>query len=160
MAAWTHYWRKDTVAREREAVDAGERSDLLDHAASNAFRRRGVTAGDDLYVISFSDGELYVIGHMLIDRVVGHDEARRALDYKPWAADDHALARRSGATRFHFDAVVPEDRMKDVAFVAPDGTVGVARDHRGNPDPQTFRGVREVTPSTARLFDGLLNGAG
>jgi hypothetical protein len=47
--------------------------------------------------------------------------------------------------------------MRKIKFIGSDGSVLPPRRNRhGHVDPQTFRGVRETTATTASLFDSYL----
>ena len=50
---FTHYWANHTWHDYRQTAAEGE---LLDYAASNLFRRRGVKTGDSVYVVTVMQG--------------------------------------------------------------------------------------------------------
>jgi hypothetical protein len=130
----------------------------LAHTASDQFRARGVAPGDAVYVVSFHRGVLRVLGRLDVDRVVTRTQAQRALGTQNlWEAADHLLGKPGTVMRYQPDAVVPSADLRRLEFVSPDGTInGVVYNRHGNVDPQSFRSLREVTPATAGLFDGIL----
>ena len=157
MSYFTHYWSAPTVEDQRTLAESGATSDVLDHTASNQFRSRGTGPGDSLYVISFSKSVLRVIGKMTVGQVVSQEEAERILPYKLWEADDHCIAIPGSEGMLRFDVSVSEPQLAGIEFVSASGlVVGPARGNDGRVDPQTFRGVREITPTTATLFDSGL----
>jgi hypothetical protein len=156
MTNFTHYWTATTLAAQRAISRPGER---LEHCAGNLFRARHVRHGDRVYIVSFSRRDLRLVARMTVDRIVSESEAYRILQpsYGLWEADEHVLALPGSDTEIHFDLLVPAKSVAAIRFLGADGTSNPpAVNRNGNVDPQTFRGVREITPSTAAAFDRLL----
>ena len=103
-AALTRYWRNDTWNQAADYSDAGDR---LDHAAGNQFSSRGVERGDDIYVISVFEGNMYLLGRMQVDRICDQEEAERLMDRELWSASEHVIARDEG-TPMDFERKVGE----------------------------------------------------
>ena len=151
MANWTHYWQKATL------FDSMNLSlTKLDHTASNIFRDRGVSPGDRVYVISCIGGKFYVLGRAVVDRIVDQNTAARNLPYRPWEASDHILTKPATRTALTFNTTLPMSQVKDLEFISSRGLTYPKFTDKGLPDRQTFRGVREVTDSTAAIFDKAL----
>jgi hypothetical protein len=156
MTAWTHYWTHETVENARHSIANGA-PDRLKHAAGNMFRKRGVSSGDTVYIVNLYHGDLRVIGRQTVQAVVNQRKAEQMLGTKDlWKADDHLVALPGSETRHHFDAVVSQSKVGHMDFVTQAGPTGVAYNRTGGVDQQTFRGVRELTPATAKLLDGVL----
>jgi hypothetical protein len=68
--AFTHYWKNSTWERN----DKG--NNLLGHTASNLFKKRGVEAGDSIFIVTIEAGQLYVGCVLQVDRVVGRRAAQ------------------------------------------------------------------------------------
>lgn len=151
MTAWTHYWTKKTAQTELQQPGP------LDHTASNLFRRRGVDRGDRVYVISFWDGTLKVLGRLDVGRVVDQAQAERICGQQLWDAEDHVMAKPGSSTSLGL-AVVQSSDLDKIEFLTANGnTVGVKYNRSGNVERQSFRSpVREITATTARLFDQTL----
>jgi hypothetical protein len=113
---------------------------------------------DTVYVISFFDGVLYVVGSLDVDLIVSEAKARAILRTSNlWHADEHAVAKKGGSSRARFDSPISQSDMRKIKFIGSDGSVLPPRRNRhGQVDPQTFRGVREITATTASLFDSYL----
>jgi hypothetical protein len=129
----------------------------LRHAASNAFNERGLGTGDKLYVWSFVEGCLLLIGRMEVDAVVSFQEAVRRLGTNNFSSTlrDHAIARV--CTNKQFGNEVPLSIIRQLGFISPNGEVSPPKFRaEGEPDPQTFRGVRQLTLASAKLLDALL----
>jgi hypothetical protein len=98
---------------------------------------------------------IQLIGKILVDQVVDEDEAKRQLGPDVWEAPDHLLAREP-VCRYRFDVFIPIGMLTQLEFVHNGGTLSLKFDREGNVDRQTLRGLREITASTAGLFDSLL----
>ena len=69
MCFWTNHWLHRSW---RDDVNAEYKP--LCHAASNTFRRRGVSPGDMVYIVSLADGQLLLGGRMTVKQIVSRDE--------------------------------------------------------------------------------------
>jgi 5-methylcytosine-specific restriction protein A len=151
---FTHYWSNDTWRYHASTATPGE---LLDHAAGNLFRTRGIAPDDSVYVVTVRHGALYLLAKMRVAMVCDVDEAAAALETSPellWNADDHVVA--DAATPLAFDRQVPEDITTSLLFVGGGEEKPVKFNRRGALDQQTMRGVRELSPASAALLDTLL----
>jgi hypothetical protein len=72
---FTHYWTNTTADRARD-----ESGELLDYAAGNVFRTRGVKPGDRVYVVTVRDARLFLIARMKVAKVCSIGQAADALD--------------------------------------------------------------------------------
>ena len=152
---FSQLWTGEEFRRFCENPDGRARA--LVHAASNRFHERQVSQGDFLYIWCFNRGRLLLIGRMEVDRVVDYDEARQRLQASDFSDSltDHAIAR--SRTKAQADNEVPLRVIRQLAFVSPKGDVKPPKFRSSNgPDPQTFRGVRQLTPASAALLDSLL----
>jgi hypothetical protein len=129
------------------------------HAASNQFRARGVRVGDSLYVVSCFGGQLYLLGRLdvayLLGPVEAADHAGEELELFDWA-QDHAFAADNNIGPVYFDLIVPEATIRRMQF--ENGRPLAMRPGPGGqePDPQTFRGLRQLTEASACLLDDEL----
>ena len=153
MSFFTHYWTGETFKREAQ----GPVGDMV-HTAGNQFTSRGVMPGDTVYVISFLHGVLYVVGSLAVDLIVPKAKARVILGTSDlWSADEHVIAKKGGSSRARFDSPISQSDIQEVEFIGSDGSVlPPKRNRHGQIDPQTFRGVREITATTASQFDSYL----
>jgi hypothetical protein len=152
---FTHYWSNATW--RREAI----RLDDLDHTAGNQFRKKGIRAGDVIYIITVIDGKIFLGGKLVVDQVVGQQMAAEILDKWPgalWNAKEHVIADdEEYLYSFDPDNEVPWDIAKGICVKHSDGQRGLKRTRDGSGiDPQTIRGVCELTKFSAAQFDRLL----
>lgn len=151
---YTHYWANQTCEFYKQLGYTGE---SLDHIASNLFRKRGVRRGDNIYVITVTDGQLYLLGKLEASKICSVDEAAKDLNCKPedlWEADDHIVA--SQATPIDFSLKVPLNITQSLRFIG-DGTKKPLKFKSPTKlDQQTLRGVRELDSISAAALDKLL----
>jgi hypothetical protein len=107
-------------------------------------------------VISNFGDNFYVLGRLIVDRIVDQRTAAKELPYQPWFADDHLMAVKTKRTAMRFDVTLPLSVVRKLEFVSKAGIVLPKLTAAGTPDRQTFRGVREITNSTAAIFDRAL----
>lgn len=154
MRFWTQYWKQERWNTERD-----EWLEVLDHTASNAFRKRGVSSGDRIYTISLSAGELPLGGRIVVDRIVDQLEAEK--HYKNpdlWIADDHVIGDRNNGTPLKVYRKLHSSVSKRLQFKnnATD-TSPLVFLATGQLDNQTARGIRELTADSAAIFDRVLS---
>lgn len=152
--AFTHYWANDTWRTYARTATTGE---LLDHAASNQFRERGVTAGDAVYIVTVFHGFLHLLTRLEAERVCDAETAAAQLGCGAadlWDAADHIVAR--AAVPSDFERSVAPEVAADLRFVTVAGPTSLKWRAPEVIDPQTLRGVRELTPASAALLDALL----
>lgn len=154
MRAFTHYWR-NTLVEER--ID--ETSDEpLEYVTDRRFATRGVSVGDEIFVVSIKDHRLFLIGKLAISHVTGDDaEAARLLgrtpeDVRPGLT--YLIASR--ATPMRAACVVPLEIIARLRFHSASGTQLPKIRPDGTLDPQTLRTPRELTELAATALDKLL----
>jgi hypothetical protein len=159
MAYFIHPWTRQTLEYHAELIERGTVPREVDHTASNMFRARGVTPGDTMYIVSWTEGALYVHGRLVVDRVVDQVTAEVDQGMDLWEADDHVLARPGTATLFVIEQI-PDTVLRKLEFIRPDGTATTpALNRSGNVDHQGFRTVRQLAPGSANELDRILNAA-
>ena len=70
--SWTCHWRHSTWR-----PDVNAEGEPVRCAGGNNFRKRGVSVGDSVYVVSLAGGQLYLGGRMTVRAVVSRAEAAR-----------------------------------------------------------------------------------
>jgi hypothetical protein len=145
MRFWTVYWRRDTVEGMMPLRGPCE------HTAGNRFVSSGVRPGDRVFVTSFFDGELHLIGAMTVEQIVDQKTAnRRYSGTNLWKARDHLIALSpKHRTRRRADRVLSKAQLRRIPYVTyrPDGRV----------EPQVFRyQPRKISSGTAALFERVL----
>lgn len=126
----------------------------LMHAGSDRFLARGMRPGDVLFVWSVIAGRLMLLGRITIGEILDLTSAvKRLKDTSLIDLRDHIIARDPQPKRF--DCEVPRELIRELRFVSKSDPE-VKWNRRGEPDPQSFRGVRELTAASANALDRLL----
>ena len=149
---WTCYW---TSATWKPSINT--EGELVNGSGSNSFTTRGVSPGDVAYIVSVSDGQLFLGGRMTVKKIVTRAQAVRLLgsrnlyDADEWIVDPdeegtpldlHRRLSPSVTKQLRFQS---KSSTKELCFVSPTEL-----------DRQAIRGVRELTPESALLFDRIL----
>lgn len=148
---WTCHWQfrlwRDDVNTEFEPIDG---------CGSSKFGERGVALGDSLYIVSLSDGHLYLGGRMPVKRIVPRAEAVRILRSDTlYDADEWVIDEDKSGTPLHLH--LASEVTRQIAWIMADGSERGLRfvDER-NLDVQATRGVRQLTPESAELLDRII----
>src|ERR1035437_2524139 len=148
---WTTYWREKywAVNEEHEAVQS----------SGGSFRKRGVSIGDVLYIISQRFGQLLVGGRMTIGRIVTREEAARIRKRKDlYNADEWVIGQKGSGTAFRQHRQLAPEITKQLRFVSGESATGkpLLFVNDRNLDRQTTRIVRELTAESAALLDEII----
>ena len=155
MRFFTQYCQNEDWFAEQQRLENNLPGRFFNHTASSLFRKRGVAAGDQLYLLTVISGRLYLAGKMEIGEIVFLAEAtRRFAGKRLFQVPDHLFARR----------VTPLDYTRDVSlqitarllFFKGGRPATLKFSKPGWLDSQTLRGVREMTEEAAEMLNGLL----
>lgn len=149
MCHWQFkYWRDD-VNREFEPVNA---------AGSNLFKQRGVDRGDRLFVVSLSEGQLYLGGRMIVDAIVPRTTAvRRTGDDRLYDASEWVLGRRGTGSRLDLHRRLAPGVTRSLRLLSPNGAErSLFFDTQTDLNVQATRGVNELTLESADLLDEII----
>jgi hypothetical protein len=138
----------------------------LQHTASNVFRDRGVRRGDTIFVAEVVDGQLALIGRMVVGEILTRGEARKLLGPDVWDAQDHLIAA-PGASEITWGRRLEADDVADLRFLQKTGRVGrdglptyrttkLKLGADGRLDAQTTRTVRRLTAGSAALLEARI----
>jgi hypothetical protein len=155
MKFFTQYCPNEQWFYEQSLLENNPQAQLLNHTASSMFRRRGVSAGDHLYIVTVLSGCLYLAGKMEIGEIVSFEEASRRLNDKNlFKASDHLLASR--VTALDYMRNVPWQITVRLRFFRGRRLASLKFTKPGQLDTQTLRGIRQMPEETARTLDNLL----
>jgi hypothetical protein len=138
----------------------------LKHTASDVFRDRGVQRGDAVFVAEVVNGQLQLIGRLVVADVLSKKQAQKKLGYAVWDAQDHVIAA-PGASPITYGRRVEPDVAAELRFRQKTGRVsgdGVPKyrltklkfNSDGRLDAQTTRTVRRLTEESAARLEDLL----
>lgn len=149
---YTHYWTNNTWEYNKKYY--GE--ETLIHIAGNLFKKRGVSKGDIIYVVTVIKGKLYICGKLVVGKICSVTEAARILNCTPenlWEASEHIIA--SEATKIDFNLRIPLELTQKLKFKSHANSKPLLFKSYDYLDQQTLRGVRELDPISIIEIDEL-----
>jgi len=150
---WITYW--DSDSRKRSENNTNER--FFEHTAGNGFKKRGVSPGDAVYVVSMSTGSLLLGGKMIVDKVVDRKTAMRIKkDKNLYLGDEHLIGVKGKSTPLNFRRQVPLTITKRLRFVSETSPLLKFIHGTNKLDNQTLRAVRELTKDSAIRLDHFM----
>jgi len=147
---WTSYWKRQNWPVNEEYGHL--------RRSRGAFRKRGVSIGDVLYIISQRAGQLLLGGRMTVGRFVAREEAVRISQRNLYDTGEWVVAQEGSGTLLRPYRQLMPDLTKRLRFGSGGSALGKALlfiDDR-NLDPQTTRGVRGLTTASATLLDDAI----
>lgn len=149
---WTCHWRFHCWR-----PDINQEGCPVCSCGSNSFRKRGVSLGDIVYIISLREGHLYLGGRMLVKRIVSRPEAVRLLhtdnlyDAEEWVVDPEQTG-----TLLHLHRRLSPGLTRQLRFESKGGPRPPCFISDSELDNQATRGVRELTAESAALLDRII----
>lgn len=153
---FTHFWSD-------EFCDTRYRSGLsgapLDYTAGEGFRAAGLEPDDTLYIISVYDGQMMLIGRLVVGRILdSYNEALALLGPDVEQAQEYALAAEDTGTPQYFTRQLMMEETGDLRFLAPDGSSKPLKfADNDEVDVRGLGGLHEIPPASAVLLDQVLS---
>jgi hypothetical protein len=144
-------WSRPQVELERRSLQG---SQTLDHTANTQFRKRGVEAGDRVYVLATQGGRLVLVGRLTVDHVVDQREADRYFGRPVYEAPDHLIGV---GTALSLDRLVPEPIAR--AIQRESGRRLKIDSDEYRVDANSLRTTGRITEESAALLERLLDAA-
>jgi hypothetical protein len=150
---WTFHWQNNTWR-----PDVNTAYELIDHSAGNNFTKRGVSRGDIVYIVTISEGYLYLGGLMRVKSIVNHKTAVKHFHHDNlFEAEEHLIADMEFSTPLHLYRRLAPALTKRLRFVSKSGPQGLKFTSATQLDGQTTRSVRELTLESAGLLDRIIS---
>jgi hypothetical protein len=148
---WTCYWMfsswRTDINGEGPVCSSG----------SNTFRKRGVSVGDVAYVVSLKAGQLYLGGRMTVREIVSRSEMLRLWKSDNlYNAEEWIVDPEQKGTLLHLHRRLSPILTKQLWFESKAGPRALKFVSDTKLDNQAIRGVRELTPDSAALFDRII----
>lgn len=124
---------------------------------SNSFRKRGVSVGDSVYIISLNAGQLYLGSRMAVKQIVSRQEAVTLLntdnlyDAREWIVDPE-----ESGTLLHLHRRLSPALTRQLRFVSGSNRKEPCFVSDTELDNQATRGVREIALESATLLDRII----
>lgn len=142
---WTCHWRSSVweVNKEYEPIDC---------SGSNLLKKRGVKAGDTVFIVSLRNGRLLLGGSMIVKDVVRRKVAvRRKRTTNLWPAKWIAMGKEG--TQLHLHRRLTSSLAKELRFISKSGKLAsLSFADRGQIDNQATRRILELTSDSAVLL--------
>ena len=109
-----------------------------------------------VYVVTPTDGQLFLGGKMTVDRIVGHDEAVRLFDETIYQADEHLIGVSGSGTPLNLHRCLSPliaRRLRYQSSTGPKPLFFISETKIGN---QATRNVLEWTQETAQFLDNVI----
>jgi len=148
---YTHCWKSTIQRTDAEGA-------LLCHDAGRGFKKKGITTGDRIYIVTVSQGQPYLIAAFTVaEPPISYDEACQRLSNNLWNEDDpdHLIAQPGSETPMRFKRAIPLEMARRLRFYSPEGEKALKFISENAIDKQTLRGVRRLTADSAGLLDTL-----
>ncbi|MDT8324719.1 MAG: hypothetical protein RRA94_11435, partial [Bacteroidota bacterium] len=153
---FTVFW-SDTYCEER--YRAGVSGEALSHLAGEGFAAAGIAGGDVVYVISAYDGQFLLVARLVVEHVLDSYEAAQNLSEEDVEiASEYLIPQVGTATPQYFTRQLRWEEVGDLRLLSGDGTpkpLKFAGDEAI--DEEAVHGVREVSESSAMLFDEAIS---
>ena len=149
---WTYHWQFRLWRTKHNPEGGPVRS-----SGSNSFRKRGVSVDDTVYVISLGGGQLYLGGRMLVQDIVTRSAAMRHLKRRNLhSAKQWILGSESAGTPLHLRRRLSPALTKQLRFILREGPRAPLFVSNSKLHNQATRGIREITPESAALFERII----
>jgi hypothetical protein len=143
MNAYLSYSKPDQVDWEDPS------SDIIDYSASQQYHK--VRAGDQVYILTSSEGKMFLVGRIIVDYVVGRQEASTRLGCTPEYEADYYILPAPG-TAAPVVLIECEDALRQLYVVSGGRPERIKEPITG----QRFQAMREISPGSATILDDLL----
>ncbi len=133
---------------------------MLERSGSNNFTLRGVAKGDRVYIVSIRDGLLLLGGRITVNNIMSREEAIRSTGEANLfdGAREWILGAKLGGTPLNLHRQISPELARELRFVTPKSGAlkGLAFRNTQDLDPQTTRGIRELTRESADLMEEII----
>ena len=147
---YTHYWSSTLQRPDEEGTPCC-------HTAGSGFKKKGITTGDRIYIVTVRHGQLNLIGAFTVaEQPISYEEACQRLPYNPWKAPEHLIARPGSETPISYSRTIPLETAKRLRFDSSGGEKALKFISANIIDKQTLRGIRRLTDASAWLLEAFV----
>ena len=141
------YWKPETASDHIKQDHA-----ILEHSASNQYGR--VQTGDTIWIVTVRDGDLYLLGNILVSKVVTHEEASKIFNAEDiWKARYHILCERDSAQPIR--NILISHLSEHLRFKSTSGKNRLNM-LNGKVNPQQFQTMRILEPASTELLHKII----
>jgi len=130
-------------------------SSNLDFVSGSGFDYVGISVGDSIYVVTASEGDLFLVGRMQVGGYLNYQQAKERLKEAPPRVQEYLWGRQG--TRIRLDRKLPSTIVRRLRFHGKGGadiesTFGLRFVSGTKVDVRALRGVRRLTNESAALL--------
>jgi hypothetical protein len=152
MAAFTYLWKNEC----RMNMMGRQEGRPTWIAAGNVFTQRGVREGDAVYILVVHEGDVYLIGRMVVVRVWAREDWDAEHD-TPNLWEGNEVIEGRDETPMDFHRTIPPDVLRRLLFGDGLKLAKGLNIKRGKlAEPQSLRSVRQLDRDSATALDRLL----
>jgi hypothetical protein len=141
------YWKPETASNNISCGDG-----LLAHSASNQYGR--LVVGDTVWIVTVRDGDLYLLGRILVAQLMDREEAARVLrSQNLWDAKYHICCKHGTAQALK--EIFVSHLAADLRFETRNGNNHLDL-KKGKVNPQQLQTMRLLDPSVVGLLKDAL----
>lgn len=139
--------------------DINNEGELISCSAGNTFRKRGVSSGDVVFVVSLVEGQLMLGGRMVVGQILtNRDEAIKLIDNENlYEADEYLVSVEKSGTPLRLRRQLEPSVTKRLRFQLKAGPKAPFFVSETKLDNQATRGTRELTEESALLLDAIID---
>ncbi|MFC1871378.1 hypothetical protein ACFLYF_03145 [Chloroflexota bacterium] len=145
------YWSPKT------AKDVLKREDILDHVASDQLKRASI--GDVIWVVTVYDGELFLLGKLIVDTITDRTGAMKRLGRKDvWGNKNHYGVAIRGKEE-PLKKISLRNEIRKLVFISSNVKSNRLNiDDKGNVNAQQLQTMRILDNASAHLLDQIWKG--
>ena len=148
MCHWKNrLWRNDVNVEYKQ----------VSRAAGNSFTKRGISPGDDVYIVSLAQGQLFLGGRMTVERIVSRQEAVTIFGNPNfYEAEEYVIAVDGSGTPLNLHRRLSPELTRQIRFESKSGPKAPFFVSDTELDKQATRVVRELTLGSAVLLNRII----
>lgn len=149
---WTSYWRGENWLANTEYSP-------VEYSGGNQFKRRGIVAGDIVYIVSIQHGHLYLGGKMQVGEIISREEAVRRRRRKDlYDANEWLAGKKGTGSPLNLHRRLTADLARELRFISRSGPerLRFKGNNPDNLDGQTLRAPRELSRESATSLDRII----
>ena len=151
---WTSYWKQ-----EHWGSNAEDEYKPVRYSANSSFRKRGVSVGDVIYIISQLSGQLLLGGRMRVERFVSRGEAVRIFSRNDLYDTDEWVISGDSGTALRLRRQLAPEITKQLRFISSglNEVKSLKFVNDRDLDRQSLRtAVRQLAAESASLLDDII----
>lgn len=133
------------------------KQEIVINRNTHQYSQRGVSAGDTVFVVCVRKGQLHLGGRMIVREIVSHEiAAKLGGNDELFDASEWIVARNGTGSPLALGRRLEPAVTRRLRFRSSSGVRGLKFKSHSNLDEQTLRGVRELSPESAKILNRIV----